>query len=147
MRKLQSILIAITALLFLLPGTALAASANDVVGTWVTLEGKSHVQITKAGNHYNGKIIWLKVPLRNGKPKMDDKNPKAALRSRPLLGLQVLQGFVFKNGEWVNGKIYNPEDGKTYSCQMKLKNANTLEVRGYVLGMTMLGKSQTWTRK
>ena len=146
-KSMQRLLVALITLLFLIPGAAIAASADDVVGIWLTVGGKSHVQITQAGGQYSGNLIWLKEPLRNGKPKMDDKNPDAKLRTRPLVGLSLLSGFTFKNGEWVNGKIYNPEDGKTYACQMKLKNANTLEVRGYVMGMTALGKTQVWTRK
>ncbi|PIQ24492.1 DUF2147 domain-containing protein [bacterium (Candidatus Blackallbacteria) CG17_big_fil_post_rev_8_21_14_2_50_48_46] len=135
------------ALLLILPNSALAISADDILGVWVTVNGKSHVEISKANGHYAGKIIWLKEPLRNGKPKMDDKNPEASLRSKALIGLMILQGFVFKNGEWVDGKIYNPEDGKTYSCQIKLQNAKSLEVRGFVMGMPAFGKSQIWTRK
>lgn len=146
-KSIQSLCVALMTLLFLIPSAAIATSANDVVGTWLTVNGKSHVQIVQTGSQYSGQLIWLKEPTRNGKPKMDDKNPNVKLRSRPLVGLSLLSGFTFKNGEWVNGKIYNPEDGKTYSCQMKLKNTDTLEVRGYVMGMTALGKTQVWTRK
>ncbi|PKL74331.1 MAG: DUF2147 domain-containing protein [Candidatus Melainabacteria bacterium HGW-Melainabacteria-1] len=132
--------------MLLLPGVGLAVSANDIVGTWVTEGGKSHVQISKQGSQYVGKLIWLKEPNRDGKPKVDKNNGNAALRTRPVLGLSLLQGFVFKGDHWENGKIYNPEDGKEYSCSLKLKNATTLEVRGYVFNPA-LGKTQTWKRK
>lgn len=129
------------------PGASVfAASADSIVGTWVTQEGKSHVTISKQGNSYSGKIIWLKEPMRDGKPKVDRFNAKAALRSRPIIGLSILSGFVFKGDHWENGKIYNPEDGKEYSCVIKLKNATTLEVRGYFLNPA-LGKTQIWTKK
>lgn len=123
------------------------AAANDVLGVWITPGGKSNVQISKSGNNYVGKIISLKDPKVNGKPKVDDKNPNKALRSRPLQGLQLLSGLTYKDGMWVGGTIYNPTDGKTYSCQMKLKDSKTLELRGYVMGMPALGKSQIWKRK
>jgi uncharacterized protein (DUF2147 family) len=57
-----------------------------------------------------------------------------------------MQGFQYDNGnKWDDGKIYNPKDGKTYSCYMKVLNANTMEVKGYI-GFSLIGKSQTWTR-
>lgn len=133
------------ALALLIPGSSLAITANDIVGIWVTEGGKSHVQISKAGAGYVGKLIWLKEPNRDGKPKVDRMNENASLRSRPLKGLSLLSGFSFKGDHW-EGKIYNPEDGKTYSCNLKFKDARTLEVRGYVLN-PVLGKTQYWTKK
>lgn len=129
------------------PFQSALAAANDVVGVWVTPEAKSNVQISQSGGKFIGKIISLKEPTEKGKPKVDNKNPQAALRNRPLQGLQILSGLSFKDDMWVGGTIYNPTDGKTYSCQMKLKDKNTLELRGYVMGMPALGKSQIWKRK
>lgn len=128
----------------LLPSSALAVGANDIVGVWLTPGGKSNVQISKSGNSYVGKLIWLKEPNRNGKPKTDINNQDASLRSRPLKGLSLLSGFTFKGDHW-EGSIYNPEDGKTYSCVLYLKGRN-LEVRGYVMNPAF-GKSQTWVKK
>ena len=125
---------------------AMANAPDAVVGKWETAGGKSHVEIRKSGSQYVGKIVWLKEPNRDGKPKTDRQNPEKSLQSRPILGLQVLSGFTFKGGEWVDGKIYNPEDGKTYSCKMSLKDKNTLQVRGYVFNPA-LGKTQVWKRK
>jgi uncharacterized protein (DUF2147 family) len=122
-----------------------AANPGDVVGTWLTEGGKSKIKIQQVGNSLTGRMVWLKEPLREGKPKLDKNNENAALRKRALLGLALIQGFVFKNGHWEEGKIYNPEDGKTYSCSLSLKNASTLEVRGYVMN-PILGKTQVWTR-
>lgn len=133
-------------LAFVLMLPALANSPDAVLGKWETEGGKSHVEISKQGGKYVGKIVWLKEPNRDGKPKTDRQNPEKSLQGRPLMGLQVLSGFAFKGGEWVDGQIYNPEDGKTYSCKMSLKDKGTLQVRGYVLNPA-LGKTQTWKRK
>lgn len=133
------------ALALLLPGASLAVGANDIVGTWLTEGGKSKVQITKSGNQYVGKLIWLREPMRDGKPKLDQMNENASMRSRKLQGMMLLSGFTFKGDQWEGGKIYNPEDGKTYSCTLKLNNAKTLEVRGFVLN-PVFGKTQHWTR-
>lgn len=62
------------------------------------------------------------------------------------MNMDIMTNFEFDGGNvWDEGKIYNPEDGKTYSCKMTLKNPNTLDVRGYV-GISLIGKTQVWTR-
>ena len=64
------------------------------------------------------------------------------------MGLVILRDFVYdEEYVWEDGEIYNPKDGKTYSCKMELsKDKNTLEVRGYV-GISLFGKTNTWTRQ
>ncbi|NBU04628.1 MAG: DUF2147 domain-containing protein, partial [Bacteroidetes bacterium] len=98
-----------------------------------------------AGKFY-GKIVWLKEPLKNGKPKVDDLNPNPAKRSVPLMNLQILKDFVYDadDKEWEDGTIYDPKNGKTYSCYMTL-DGTKLNVRGYV-GVSMIGRTSVWTR-
>lgn len=144
-KNISRTLLWMLALAMLLPGASLAIGANDVVGTWLTEGGKSKVQISRSGSQYVGKLIWLKEPMRDGKPKTDRMNENASLRARPIKGMLLLSGFVFKGDHWEDGKIYNPEDGKTYSCTLRLKDAHTLEVRGYVFN-PVLGKTQYWKR-
>jgi uncharacterized protein (DUF2147 family) len=137
-------------LLLTLFATAFKSSETPdaVVGTWLNGTKKGHIQIYKQGNKYFGKLIFLTEPNdpATGKPKLDAKNPDAKLRSRALMNLNIMNEFVFDGGsQWEDGKIYNPEDGKTYSCYMKLSNPNTLIVRGYVM-IKAIGKTQTWTR-
>lgn len=122
-----------------------SALAADATGVWATKEGKSHVRISPCGDKLCGEIIWLKEPNgEDGKPKTDRNNIDDSLRSRPIIGLQMLSGFVPDGeNEWENGTIYNPEDGKTYTSKMELVNPSTLEVKGCVL---MFCQTQSWTR-
>ncbi len=76
--------------------------------------------------------------------KKDVKNSDASLRGRKLKDLIILTDFVFEDNVWTDGKIYDPQAGKLYSCTMKLK-ANTLNIRGYV-GISLFGRSSAWTR-
>ncbi len=118
------------------------------MGTWLNGTKQGRIQIYKKGDKYFGKLVWLKEPTdpATGKPRTDRRNSETNLRSRPLVGLDVMQDFSFDGGRvWENGLIYNPEDGKEYNCKLTLKNPNTLDVRGYV-GISLLGKTQTWTR-
>ncbi|QCR24915.1 DUF2147 domain-containing protein [Pontibacter sp. SGAir0037] len=116
------------------------------IGVWTNEEGKANFEIYQCGDKLCGKIVSLKEPNRNGKPKTDINNPDAKLRSQPLQGLVFLKGFEFKgDNKWDNGTIYDPESGKTYSCYMKMKNNKQMEVKGYI-GISLIGRSQNWTR-
>lgn len=133
---------------------AYAASADDVLGAWVTQKGNSRVTIFKCGkakDKFCGRITWLKEPnyaagdAMAGKPKVDRNNPDASKRTRPIMGMNLVWGFKWDGSKWSGGKIYNPEDGKTYSCFMELVGNKKLKVRGYV-GVALLGKTVHWTR-
>ena len=133
-------------MLMLLPTALPAQHADAVTGIWLNEEKDAKIQIFRSGNTYAGKLVWIANAYEaDGKtPRKDSKNPDAALRNRGLLNLVILNGFEFDDGEWEDGKIYDPKSGKTYSSKMKLKG-NTLEIRGYV-GVSLLGRTTVWTR-
>lgn len=130
----------------LLSVTLFGQNADAIIGTWLTEKKDAHVQIFKSGNQYFGKLVWIKDPYQpDGKtPKVDKENPDPSLRKRPLLNLVFLSGFVFEDGVWREGKIYDPESGKTYSAKIKL-NGSVLDLRGYI-GFSALGRTSSWTR-
>lgn len=121
------------------------ATAEDATGVWATKDGNSHVKIAPCADKLCGEIIWLKEPnTPAGKPKTDQNNSNESLRSRPVIGLQILSGFVADGAsKWKDGEIYNPEEGKTYSANMSLVKPDGLEVKGCVL---MFCQTQSWTR-
>jgi uncharacterized protein (DUF2147 family) len=118
--------------------------ADAALGKWLTAEGKSHVDIYKCGDKYCGKIVWLKEPFEDdGRPKKDDENKDETLRHRPIMGLKMLWGFKYVgDNTWKKGRIYDPENGKTYKCKMKLVG-NMLKVRGSV---GPFGRTTEWSR-
>lgn len=140
---------ALIALSFSTP--AQASSPDAYLGTWTTQGGKSRVQLYKCGDKLCGRIVSLSEPnypagdAEAGQPKRDRNNPNEARRNRPIQGMNLVWGFEWDGSKWSGGKIYNPEDGKTYSCFMELQGNNKLHVRGYV-GVSYLGKSVYWTR-
>jgi uncharacterized protein (DUF2147 family) len=126
-----------------------ADNPDALVGVWKTGEGTAMVKIYKNGNKYQGKIVWLKEPndTETGKPKLDKNHPEAASKSRAILGLVNIWGFSYKGDNvWDEGSIYDPKNGSTYSCTIKMQNANSLEVRGYI-GVSIIGRTDTWTRQ
>ena len=97
-----------------------AQSENAILGVWYNTEKTAKVEILKKGSAFIGKIVWLKDPNPGGKPAVDKDNPDAKLKSRPLMGLNLLEGLKFDSGMWEDGTIYDPKTGKTYSCQVTL---------------------------
>lgn len=130
-------------------GKTLAQNNPDAcLGIWLTGSKKGHIQIFKQGDRYFGKIVWLQEPNdpATGKPQLDTQNPDAQKKSQPILGMVNLRDFKYSGGNlWENGKIYDPENGKEYSCKMTLVNANQLDVRGFI-GLSIIGRTDKWTR-
>lgn len=119
---------------------------DDIIGVWLSANGQAHLQIYKEADKYFGKLVWLKDPNNaKGGPKVDANNPDESLRTKPLLGLVILRNFKYDDGEWSGGRVYDPQNGKDYKCYMKLKDAKTLNVRGYI-GFSLLGRTEVWTR-
>jgi len=87
---------------------------DDIVGVWLT-PGKepAKIQIFKSGEKYFGKIMWLKYPEENGKPKLDNNNPDKTKRSNQVIGLVILKGFQFDgDDEWEDGKFMTRKTAK-----------------------------------
>ena len=123
-----------------------AVFAQDVVGKWKLEDGSAIVEVYQEGDVFNGKIVWLKNPTEaDGSPAVDSNNPDAKLRSRQLIGLNMLSGLKQKGGEYSGGSIYDPGNGKTYNCSMKVEG-DILKVRGSLDKRGLLGRTMDWFR-
>lgn len=143
MSKKKSVLVILMAIFSL---GVQAQKANAILGTWANPNGQDHILIFKRGDKFFGKLDWIKFPNdENGRPKTDKNNPDPALRSRPDLGLELLKDFSYDGDNvYSDGTIYDPKNGKTYSCKMTL-DGNILKIRGYI-GLSLFGRSVTFTR-
>ena len=141
MKKLLSL-----AVLILISTLSFSQKSDDIIGVWLTEGGKSKIQITKSNGKYKGKILWLKDPNEaDGSAKVDKNNEDESLRSQPILGLVLLQDFEWNDDMFEDGTIYDPENGKLYSCEITFENRDTLNVRGFI-GFSLLGRTTVWTR-
>lgn len=126
-----------------------AQESNKIVGIWWNQEKTSKIEVEKKDGKYIGTIVYM-IPekLENGKSPKDKENPDEALKDRPLVGLQILDGFTFDadDKEWVDGTIYDPKSGKTYDCYAWLENDDLLNLKGFVAGIRWMGKSSEWYR-
>ena len=102
------------------------------------------VQMSLTENGIEGRTVWLK----DDTGQTDLNNPTEELRSRPIIGMVFLSGFeyVARKNRWKDGKVYDPNDGKTYDAKMSLVNGgNTIKMRGYV-GVALFGRTVKFER-
>ena len=142
----------ISSLIALSAGALLSTSvfAVSLNGTqWQTIddktgEKKAVIQLTESGGKVSGKII--KVLNKEKADALCTKCP-GSLKNKPVEGLQILSGLKADgNNQWSDGKLVDPESGKTYSGKLTLRdNGQSLKLRGFV-GTPVFGRSQTWQR-
>jgi uncharacterized protein (DUF2147 family) len=134
---------ALALLLFAVP----ALAQNTPVGTWRTIddetgEPKSTVRIFEENGVLVGEIQQLLPAGRVCSPCA------RGFEGRNLQGERIITGLR-RNGnrnEWSGGRITDPASGRTYSMTARMDGANRLILRGYVMGIRALGRSQTWER-
>jgi uncharacterized protein (DUF2147 family) len=131
-----------------------AASSDDILGLWLNQEKDAKIEIFKCNEKYYGKIVWLQEPDYPvassegvpGTPKLDHNNPDRTLRLKRVMGLQIVHNFSFAgNGLWNDGKVYDPNNGKTYSGKMTLVSPYQLHLRGFI-GIALIGRTAVWTK-
>jgi uncharacterized protein (DUF2147 family) len=115
--------------------------ADDLIGTYMTDKNEGMVEITKRDNKYFGKLLWTKT-----EGKLDTNNPDVKQQSQPLRGKEILKSFDFNGSDlWHNGTIYDPKNGKTYSCKITRDEKGNLSVRGFI-GVSLLGRTTLWIK-
>ncbi len=121
-------------------GHSQSVTKDAVLGDWIPESKDGKISIYKQGEKYFGKVSAGK----NGEKK-DVNNPDEKLRTQSIIGSVILKDFEFSGKYWENGTIYDPNNGKTYSCNIKIKKPNELEIRGFI-GISILGRTTVWTR-
>ena len=128
------------------------AFAQSPVGKWRTIddetgEARSVVEIYQQDGKLFGKISKM---LPEGRSSICDPEVcEGEYAGKDLIGAVILRDLERDGDEWDGGKITDPKNGKTYNAKMSLKDANTLDVRGFVkvpLMGSALGRTQTWYR-
>lgn len=138
-----------TVLAALLLLTASPAFAQQQVkaptGLWLTQNERSVVELYQCESGKPllcGKIAWI----IDGGMQYDTKNPDASKHKNPICGMTILSNLKMDTPtKWSGGKVYKADEGDMYDANMTILGDNKLEVRGFV-GMSMFGKTQTWTR-
>jgi uncharacterized protein (DUF2147 family) len=142
---------------FALFAASASAQSPGVMGTWLTQKGTAQVKIGPCADPGQGPLCGVVVGLINPRNESgqvvapetatDYHNPDPALRSRKMIGIALFWGFRATSdpNSFEGGKIYNGENGKTYSANISLQADGKLRLRGFV-GSPMFGETQLWTR-
>jgi uncharacterized protein (DUF2147 family) len=122
-----------------------AAEPSSPVGLWQ--DEDALFEIYDSQGTLSGRIVSVKNESAvEGKTRTDIHNPDPTKRTRPIIGLVMMSGFVKQSStHWDHGTIYDPRNGSTYSCSMDLDGPDIIKVRGYI-GVSLLGRTETWTR-
>jgi uncharacterized protein (DUF2147 family) len=135
---LRTILLA--AALTAVSGSAFAA---DISGLWQTPTNGGQVEIARCGNSLCGKLV-NSTHIKADPMVKDVKNKDEAQRGRTLKNLQMLYDFSGGPTKWKGGKVYNPDDGGTYSGTIELISDNQLKLKGCIVAPFC--KTQVWNR-
>lgn len=122
------------------------------VGKWKSIDDetkqpKSIVEITLKDDALEGKILQI------FRPANEDQDPKCTAcegdkKDQPIRGMVIMTGLKKERQKWTGGKILDPKTGKVYSCYVKvIEDGKKLEVRGFIGGISLLGRTQVWERQ
>ena len=124
------------------------AAESSPLGLWKTIDDKTHqtrgvIRLFEKDGAIFGKIEASYDPKEAGEicEKCDGDR-----KNKPIIGLLVMRDMKKRGSEYAGGDILDPESGWIYKCKMSLADGGKkLIVRGF-LGLSMLGRSQTWLR-
>ena len=129
-------------------GRALSGQATPA-GTWHTISDVTHqpkgiVEIWEVNGEFRGKVVRSLEPGHDVSPICDDCPGEK--KGKPVWGMEILWGLRADGDAWSGGQILDPDTGKIYKAKMHLEEGGKkLVVRGYI-GISLLGRSQTWIR-
>lgn len=122
---------------------------DQICGKWISVEKNLIVQVYKEGDNFKAKVVWFEN-IDNSKPMeawTDKHNPDPSLRSRKLIGMNVLRDldYVPKSNTWENGKIYDSKNGREWSASAYINDKGMLKVTGY-WHFKFIGHTMTFVR-
>jgi uncharacterized protein (DUF2147 family) len=135
--------LALAAVLALGAMAGAAHAASPVEGVWRTAEGDGLVEVRPCGPAVCGYLIDH-AKLKADPGAMDVMNADPHMRTRPMMDMLLLAHFTGGPQAYTDGRIYNPENGKTYVGELHLLDAARLKVTGCLV--KPLCGSQVWKR-
>lgn len=137
---------------------ALLAAANGLAdtstpaGVWRTVDDRtgkerSIVRIVEKNGVYEGRVEQLLDRQPDDDPQDLCRKCEGERKDQPVVGMTILWNLKKDGDQYTGGEILDPKNGKIYRAKMKLLDAGRrLEVRGFI-GVSLLGRSQTWVRE
>ncbi|MFP4543072.1 MAG: DUF2147 domain-containing protein [Bacteroidota bacterium] len=115
------------AVLIILTLSAQDNEGDKIIGKWFSHNNDFVTDIYKKDGKYHGKIIWLREPLKDGRPRIDENNREFGKKTRKLLNLEIISDLKYNgNGDYNAGIFYNIERGAKAKMTAELKNDKLL---------------------
>ena len=127
------------------------AQQHSAAGRWKTIDdrtgqARSIVEIVEVDGELRGTIARVFSPPAPSAMPSCEKCP-GDRKDKPVVGMTILWGLKRHADEYTGGRIFDPEEGKTYRCKLRIiDGGRTLEVRGFI-GLSLVGRTQTWRRE
>lgn len=128
-----------------------AQSKEDaIVGKWMSTDNNIEVEVYKQDNVFKGRVLWFDDTDDKSKPmatRTDEKNHDKALRSRRIIGMEVLRDLKYNkdDDEWQDGIIYDSSSGKEWNAKGWMTDTGLLKVRGY-WHFSLFGQNMTFKK-
>ena len=132
--------------------SAALAHADSPAGLWRTIDDKtgkerSFIRVTESNGVFDGKVEKLLNRQPDDDPDGLCRKCEGERKDQPIVGMTILWGLKKDGDQFAGGEILDPKNGKIYRAKMKLVDGGRkLEVRGFI-GVSLLGRSQTWLRE
>jgi uncharacterized protein (DUF2147 family) len=129
--------------------TSHAADLPSPIGLWKTFDDKTGmpralVRIYVQDGKYFGRIEQSFTPGAESRVCSVCADER---KNQPIIGLLIIRNVSLRDGEYAGGDILDPDSGSVYRCKFHLeKDGTILVVRGFI-GISLLGRSQTWQRQ
>jgi uncharacterized protein (DUF2147 family) len=131
--------------------TSLMAANVSPVGTWRSIDDntkkeRSIIRIADQNGELQGVVEKL-FDQPGDDPAHLCKECKGERKDKPIIGMTILWGLKQDGNSWTGGEILDPHNGKIYRCKLTPSaDGKTLDVRGFI-GVSFIGRSQTWLRQ
>lgn len=122
--------------------------SDRICGKWMSAEKNLMVEVYKTGDEFKAKIVWFNDDPSKPMGEWSDKhNPNPALRTRKLLGMDVLRDFKYDTNShtWEDGWIYDAQHGREWNAFAYIDKQGLLKVKGY-WHFRILGRTMTFSR-
>jgi uncharacterized protein (DUF2147 family) len=109
--------------------------STSVIGLWKSIDDRTGypraiIEISKEDSTISGRIMEL-FWLPDEGPNPICLECEGDLKKTKIVGMKMLWDFEYAKGQFVNGKIMGPGNGKTYNSSMWLLDNENLKIRGY----------------
>ncbi|MGZ3764842.1 MAG: DUF2147 domain-containing protein [Mucilaginibacter sp.] len=121
---------------------------DQICGRWMSSEKNLIVLVYKSGDEFKAKIVWFKddpsLPMEEWR---DKNNPNPVLRTRKILGMDVLHDFRYDTSShsWEDGMIYDAQHGREWNASAYINKEGLLKVKGY-WHFKIFGRTMTFNR-